>query len=141
MPIAPMPAISPYNRLGAAYIQGMKHLAAPVLALSLIASPLAAQDEEPPSLMEQGAKLFLEGLMKEMEPALQELESMTDEIEPMLKDFAAQMGPALTDLMGKVEDWSVYHPPEMLENGDIILRRKTPEEIQKIEEANPEIDL
>lgn len=116
----------------------MKRIAAPIFALSLAASPLAAQADEPPSLMEQGAKLFLEGLMQEMEPALDELEQMTREMEPLLRDFTAQMGPALTDLLAKVEDWSVYHPPEMLENGDIILRRKTPEEL---EEPNPEIDL
>lgn len=131
-------AVGPYNRRSLAYIHAMKRLAAPILALSLMASPLAAQDAEGPSLMEQGAKLFLEGLMKEMEPALTELEKMTREMEPMLQDFAAQMGPALTDLLDNVEDWSVYHPPEMLENGDIILRRKTPAEI---EEPNPEVDL
>jgi len=36
------------------------------------------------------------------------------------------MGPAFGELMGKIDDLSVYHPPEMLPNGDIILRRKAP---------------
>lgn len=73
-------------------------------------------------------RLFFRGLMDEMGPALDELEGMTREIEPALRDFAAEMGPALRDLMGQVEDWSAYHPPEILPNGDIIIRRKTPEE-------------
>ena len=30
------------------------------------------------------------------------------------------------ELMDEVEDWSVYEPPVMLPNGDIILRRKVP---------------
>ena len=85
------------------------------------------------SLMEQGAKLFMEGIMREMEPAIDELEKFADEVEPKLKDFAEQMGPALRDLMGEVKDWSAYHPPEVLPNGDIILRKKTPAEMTEPE--------
>ncbi|MFZ7090113.1 hypothetical protein [Primorskyibacter sp. 2E233] len=118
----------------------MKQFAAPLIALALVATPLAAQDadEDGFSLMEEGVQMFLRGLMSEMEPALQDLEGMAQEIQPFLNDFAAEMGPALKDLVGKVEDWSVYHPPEMLPNGDIILRKKTEQEMA---EENEEIEL
>jgi hypothetical protein len=42
------------------------------------------------------------------------------------------MGPALRDLMDQVGDLSAYHAPEVLPNGDIIIRRKTPQEMQDI---------
>ncbi|SNS03982.1 hypothetical protein [Antarctobacter heliothermus] len=105
----------------------MKQLAMPALVLSLLAAPVAAQQEDDGlNLMEEGAKLFLRGLMTEMEPALKELDEITREMEPRLRDFAAEMGPALGDLLEKVEDWTVYHPPEMLDNGDILIRRRDP---------------
>jgi hypothetical protein len=126
------------------YIGAMRRIASAALVALLTAAPALAQDtdeplEAPPgaesgdaeeglSLMEEGAKLFLRGIMNEMEPALRELEGMARDIEPALRDFAEQMGPALRDLFAEVEDWSAYHPPEMLPNGDIILRRKTPKE-------------
>lgn len=118
----------------------MKQIAAPLVALSLIASPLAAQDNDDGfNLMEEGARLFLRGLMTEMEPALKELDEAAREMEPLLRDFAAEMGPALTDLLGQVEDWTLYHPPEMLENGDIILRRRVPLD-PEAPEAAPKAD-
>lgn len=101
----------------------------------LTVSPVVADEDRGLSLMEEGARLFLEGIMREMEPAIDELEKFADEVEPKLKDFAEQMGPALRDLMGEVKDWSVYHPPEILPNGDIIIRRKTPAELDQ-----PELD-
>ena len=42
--------------------------------------------------------------------------------------FLSQMGPAFSKLLDDVEDWTAYHPPEILPNGDIIIRKKTPEE-------------
>lgn len=110
----------------------MKTLAALCLSASLLAMPVTAQDagEEAPEdgggLMKRGAQMFFEGLMGELDPALRELEDLAGEMQPALRSFGEEMGPALQDLMGKVKDWSVYHPPEMLENGDIILRRREP---------------
>ncbi|MDW3222670.1 MAG: hypothetical protein R8G34_07225 [Paracoccaceae bacterium] len=98
------------------------------LILHLTASVAVAQEDNPPSMMERGAQQFLEGLLLEMEPAF---ESM--------RGFMEQMGPALAELMGQIEDWSVYETPEILENGDIIIRRKpdaTPQE-----DVPPQIDL
>ena len=74
--------------------------------------------------MERGAKLFMQGILEEMEPALKELEGLKDDLEPALRGFAKEMGPALRDLLEQVEDWSAYHAPEILPNGDIILRKK-----------------
>lgn len=91
------------------------------------AQPLAAQEEDAPSMMERGAQQFLEGLLLEMEPAFENM-----------RGFMEQMGPAFADLMGQIEDWSVYETPEILPNGDIIIRRKpdtTPPE------EPPQIDL
>ncbi|WP_299730036.1 hypothetical protein [uncultured Tateyamaria sp.] len=101
-----------------------------ILIVSLgLAPPAYAQGEEDSlSLMERGAQMLMEGLMREMEPALEDLQGLAEEFGPALRDFTAQMGPALRDLLDEVEDWSVYEPPEMLDNGDIIIRRKPPQE-------------
>jgi hypothetical protein len=97
----------------------------------LAAAPVSAQDDgEGRSLMEEGARLFWDGLRREMGPALDSLRDRAEEVEPALRDFAERMGPALAELLDKIDDLSAYHPPEILPNGDIILRRKTPQEIQ-----------
>ncbi|MEM6372564.1 MAG: hypothetical protein AAF727_07270 [Pseudomonadota bacterium] len=94
------------------------------------------------SLMERGAQMLLDGLMREMEPALDELQGLADELGPALRDFGAQMGPAMRDLLTEVEDWSVYEPPVMLENGDIIIRRKpTPPDTAPNDAPGDQIDI
>ncbi len=72
---------------------------------------------------------FLEGLLEEMEPAFEGM-----------RGFMAEMGPALGELMEEVEDWSRYEAPEVLPNGDIIIRRK-PDESPPPEDSPPPIDL
>ena len=100
------------------------------LVAALLATPLVAEeDSEGRSMMEDGIMLFLEGLQKQMEPTMDELQNWADDVGPALRSFMNEMGPALSDLMEQVEDWSAYHPPEVLPNGDIIIRRKTPEEV------------
>ena len=109
----------------------MKQIAA-ALVLSLSLTPAVAQDSEVEdglSLMERGAQMLFEGLMSEMEPRLQELEGMARELEPKFRDMMSKMGPALADLADMVDDFSNYEAPEMLDNGDIIIRRK-PEPLQ-----------
>ncbi|MDF1726354.1 MAG: hypothetical protein P1U53_01270 [Sulfitobacter sp.] len=97
--------------------------------------------------MERGAQLFFEGITKEMGPALNELEGLSEQMRPALRDFAREMGPKLTDLIERVEDWSLYEAPEMLPNGDIIIRRKpevpdAPGEEPSVPEGPaPQIDL
>nr|WP_251363925.1 hypothetical protein [Epibacterium ulvae] len=76
------------------------------------------------SLMERGAELFLRGLRDEMAPALEGVQELMGEIGPSMGEFLSTMGPALADIAAKVEDWNVYELPEMLPNGDIIIRKK-----------------
>lgn len=92
------------------------------LALCLMLQPLQAQEPapEPPadmaeglSLLEEGAKLLLRGLLAEIEPTMEDMGSALAEAEPMLREMLAMMG-----------DLRNYEAPEKLPNGDIILRRK-----------------
>jgi len=94
-----------------------------IIIAALMASPAAAE-EDGLSLMERGAQLFMEGILREMEPAIEEFESLADQFGPALRNFAQEMGPALGDLMERIDDWSLYEVPEILPNGDIIIRRK-----------------
>tara|TARA_R110002049_G_scaffold10127_6_gene50557 strand:- start:27271 stop:27669 length:399 start_codon:yes stop_codon:yes gene_type:complete len=101
----------------------------PFIALcTVLPISAAAQESDTPerglSLMERGAQLFMEGILKEMEPAIDGVESFADQMGPALRNFATEMGPKLTELFNQVEDWSAYDAPEMLPNGDIIIRRK-----------------
>lgn len=115
---------------------------APVLVL-LIATAAPAQEAEPPatgevedgfSLIEEGTKLILRGLLDRVEPTLKD---MGEDLDQLMSD----MEPALRDLAGMIGDIRNYHPPEMLPNGDIILRRKVPPEPEAAPEGEGVIDL
>ena len=117
-----------------------------IAAILLAALPLSAMAEEGESdgfsLMEEGARMFLRGMMDEAEPALRELRQFVEDMEPALRQFVQEMGPALNELAEKIDDFSNYHPPEMLPNGDIILRRKVPmPEAPDAPDDNGEIEL
>lgn len=104
-----------------------------------LALPAQAQNDSGKSLMERGAELFLEGLRQEMEPTLEDLRGLADQFGPALQSFMREMGPALADLAAQVQDWSAYESPEMLPNGDIIIRKKPkdqPEEVVPEEETS-----
>ncbi|MEO1538038.1 MAG: hypothetical protein AAFR73_09930 [Pseudomonadota bacterium] len=76
-----------------------------LVIMAFLATPAFAQDEDRGrDLMAEALRLFMQGFMAEMEPALE-------------------------DLQGFVDNLNAYHPPEILPNGDIIIRRKTPEEL------------
>ena len=107
-----------------AIVPRMKNALVFLLAAGLAAPVASEETENGLSLMERGAQLFMEGILREMEPALEGFE----DIGPQLRDFAREMGPALGELLEQVQDWSAYHPPEILPNGDIIIRRKQPED-------------
>jgi hypothetical protein len=84
------------------------------LLCALLAAPASAESDvdQGLDLLQQGSRLLMQGLM--------------DQIEPELKALAQEMGPALRDLQGMIGDLSQYHAPQVLPNGDIILRRKVP---------------
>ncbi|MEM8536946.1 MAG: hypothetical protein AAGF56_03700 [Pseudomonadota bacterium] len=119
----------------------MRQIAWTTAAALMIALPAKAESEgdDGLSLMERGAQMFFEGIMREMEPALEDLQGLSEDMGPALREFVDQMGPALADLLGEIEDLSAYHPPEILPNGDIILRRKMPEEM--VAPSEGEIDI
>ena len=107
-----------------AYIHHMKKaLIIPVTA-AMLAFPATAEETDDPSLMERGFEMFLEGLLQEMEPALDDLQGLADEMEPALRQFSEAMGPMMRDLFDKIDDVNRYELPEVLPNGDIIIRRK-----------------
>lgn len=91
-----------------------------VLLFVALMSPAFAQDEEPQGrdLMAEALRLFMQGFMAEMEPALEDLE-------------------------GFIDNLNAYHPPEVLPNGDIIIRRKTPleKELEDQMEEEGEVEL
>jgi len=116
-----------------------KRFIAPLI-IALLGAPARAE-EEPPTLMEQGAQMFLEGLMEQMAPALDDLAELLEDAGPALQSFMTEMGPKLRDVFDRVEDWSVYEAPEVMENGDIIIRRKPDApELPPLEPA-PQIEL
>lgn len=126
------------------YIHDMGRFLCSAVLSAIVAMPVAAQDTEADdgaSLIERGAQMFLEGLMKEIEPALDDFQGLSEELQPKLRGFVDQMGPALADLLAQIEDFSAYHPPEILPNGDIILRRKSQDEIENPPNDNGDIEI
>jgi len=104
----------------------MKHLIlATCLALPL---PAFAQEdgeiEEGFSLMEEGAKLLFRGILDEMETAIDVFMGLAGVLEPALEMLATEMGPALLDLIQTLDSVRYYERPEILPNGDIIIRRR-----------------
>jgi hypothetical protein len=98
-----------------------------VLALvaALAAHPVSAQQDDGGSrLMEQGLQLFLDGLREEMSPALENMRKLAEDYGPAISSFLEEMGPAFGEMLDEVKDWSAYEAPEILPNGDIILRKK-----------------
>lgn len=113
-------------------------------ALLLFLTAATAQEAAPPpetgevedgfSLIEEGTKLILRGLLDRVEPTLKD---MGEDLDSLM----AEMEPALRDLAGLIGDIRNYHPPEMLPNGDIILRRKVPLDPEAAPEGEGVIDL
>ncbi|MCP3970192.1 MAG: hypothetical protein GY717_07725 [Rhodobacteraceae bacterium] len=98
----------------------MTRYAAYTLALTLAISPVVAAENddlrEGMDLLSEGTRLLLRGLLGDIEPALRELE-------------------------GALREMHAYHPPEILPNGDIIIRRKLPMKVTPPEEEGGETDL
>jgi hypothetical protein len=81
-------------------------------ALIALASPVLADNGSDlnmgQDLMKEGAQLLLRGLM----------DKMMDEAGPTIETMQG-----LAKVLGDLDQ---YYPPEVLPNGDVILRRKTP---------------
>lgn len=108
----------------------MKQIAVMTIVLGLSVSPVVAQDDPVPeveegfSLMEEGARMLMRGLMTEMKPAIGELRETFEQMGPAFAEFAQSVGPAFADLLNQVDDLRNYGAPEFMPNGDIIIRRK-----------------
>jgi len=108
------------------------------VALCLTLTPAMAQNSPAPApeveegwtLIERGAKLLFEGLMTEIEPKLDDLGEAVAGLEPQVRNLITMLG-----------DFRNYHAPEKLENGDILIRRKTPAELQLEGLTGPEMEL
>ncbi len=81
----------------------------------VLAQPAQAETtfEDGFDLLAEGTQLLLRGLLEEMEPALESMQ-------------------------GALSNLDAYHAPEVLPNGDIIIRRKVPLEVEPPE---GEIDI
>lgn len=92
----------------------------PVLIAAMVCFALPAHAQEDPPAGEglfPFMERFLRDFMTEAEPQLRELERGLTELEPELDRF-----------LGRMRDMTQYHPPEVLPNGDILIRRRQPEE-------------
>lgn len=100
-------------------MKAMIRIAAILLALTLSVPSVARAEDENNNgdAIRRGLELLFEELQEGMEDFAQNAG-------PALRQFLEEMGPALSDMIDQVEDWSRYEPPEMLPNGDIIIRRK-----------------
>ena len=90
-------------------------------------------------MIQEGTRLLLRGLQEEMDPAMDNLRGFAEDMEPALRDFVAGLGPALQDLSDMIDDFANYEAPEVLPNGDIIIRRRP--EAPEFGGAGPEIEI
>ena len=86
----------------------------PVLIALALASPALAEDPAPPKLSEQLGDI-LRGLTEEVGPAIDE---MIEEVGPALDDMIDRMS-----ILEEIDSFEHYGRPEVLPNGDIIIRR------------------
>jgi hypothetical protein len=103
-----------------------------LFALAVVAAtaPALAQDAPSPpageqegfSLIQEGLDLIMRGFITEVEPALTEMGKALEELRPAIEE----LGPKFKELIALVGDFSNYSAPEVLPNGDIIIRRTTP---------------
>lgn len=87
---------------------------APFALVVCLALPVHAQDAPPEN---EGLFSFMERMLRdfltEAEPQLRALERGFTELEPELNQF-----------LDRMRDMTQFHPPEVLPNGDILIRRR-----------------
>ncbi len=111
----------------------MKHTALPVILLLAVSAPVVAQSDAqsyvqtdaPPPASEPAEPSFMDfldrmlrGFMTEVEPQMRELERGLESLEPELQGF-----------LDRMRDMTRYHPPEVLPNGDILIRRRHADDV------------
>ena len=95
-----------------------------LLLAAALAAPAAAQDAEPEGrdLLERGVESMMRELLRGMAPAIGELEGTMRLLEGVI---------------GRIE---AYEAPEVLPNGDIIIRRR-PEAGPEVAPGDGEVEL
>jgi len=73
---------------------------------------------------------------EELRKGLEELSEGTQEF---FESWVDELGPLLNSLRDKIDDLGEYEPPEVLPNGDIIIRRKPKAKIPMEQKAPIEI--
>ena len=92
-------------------------LLAPAFALTLAALPASAQTAETEqSLWDWGMSFFGDAVTEKLEP-LADMKALIDQ-------FGPAIAPTMEKLMALVDDMTNYEMPVMLDNGDILIRRK-----------------
>ncbi len=61
---------------------------------------------------------------KDWEELRKSLEELSEGTQQFFESWVDELGPLLNSLRDKIDDLSEYEPPEVLPNGDIIIRRK-----------------
>lgn len=87
------------------YIKHMKRFLHITLIPFLLASPAQADPKD----------------WEELRKGLEELSEGTQQF---FESWVDELGPLLNSLRDKIDDLGEYEPPEVLPNGDIIIRRK-----------------
>ncbi len=92
---------------------------ATIMVPILLASPVMAQQDAPATAPDRPVIQM---------DQLSELDRKADELSEAarrtIEEFVNLVGPMLTRLSRLIEDLPVYETPEILPNGDIIIRRK-----------------
>ncbi len=114
---------------------------AAILVLLATAAPAQDATDDGTSLMEEGARMFFDGIMREMAPTIDDLRGLAEDVGPRFRALATEMGPALIDLLDKVDDFRNYDAPAFLDNGDILIRRKPDAPVFQPAEPGEEIEL
>jgi hypothetical protein len=89
----------------------MRRIAALLVALPLLLGPALAQ--QPPAADDDNA-------------LRRGVEQLSEGSKLILRSLLGEIAPLIEELRGKIDDLADYEMPEVLPNGDIIIRRKTP---------------
>lgn len=89
----------------------MRRTLAYATAIALLGAPLSAQEAGGGSEFRDGAELLSEGMGLI-------LKGLSQELQPL--------GEGWGEFMTMLGDMTLYYPPEILPNGDILIRRRVP---------------
>lgn len=96
----------------------------PTLVAGLLALSSPAMAEETAPKVEEGAEMMSRGFQMLMDGLAQEMAPLAED---MAEELAEQMQEGWAQLRQEMGDMTAYHPPEVLPNGDILIRRKSPD--------------